>query len=139
MEVGKAIFNILSNDSDVTALTSTRIFPMVARVETAFPFVIYDVTGQTPTDYKQGVSSLDTTSVMVSCYSETYSEACDLADKVRTALDRKSGTFNGVVVQSIKYDGYNDFFDVDSYDNSATNGKGVFRKALDFDVRIVNA
>jgi len=54
MDVGKAIFNILSNDSNVTALTSTRIFPMVARVETAFPFVIYDVTGQTPTDYKQG-------------------------------------------------------------------------------------
>ena len=139
MEVGKAIYNILGSDAQVEALVGTRIFPMVARVETVFPFVIYDVTGETPTDYKQGVSSLDTTSVMVSCYSETYAQAADLAEKVRTALDRKSGTFNGVIVQSIKYDGYNDFFDVDSFDNSVTNGKGVFRKALDFDVRIVNA
>jgi|TARA_R100000084_G_scaffold107957_1_gene69360 hypothetical protein len=139
MDVGKAIYNILSTHVNLTNLTSTRIFPMVARVETAFPFVIYDVTGQTPTNYKQGVSTLDTTSVMISCYSETYSEACEIADIIRTALDRRSGTYNGVVIQSIKYDGYNDFFDVDSYDNSATNGKGVFRKALDFDVRIVNA
>ena len=139
MEVGKAIFSILTGNAPVEALIGTKIFPNVARVETEFPFVIYDVTGETPTDYKDSASSLDTTSVMVSCYAETYAGAADLAQKVRTALDRTSVTYNGVIVQSIKYDGYNDFFDLDSYDNSVTNGKGVFRKALDFDVRIINA
>jgi len=139
MEVGKGIFKLLKDNSDVNALVGTRIFPMVARQGTDFPFIIYDVLTDDPTDYKEGVSSLDTTSVMVSVYSETYSQAADLAKKVRTALDRQSITIDGaVIIQSIKYDGYNDFFDLDSFDNSATNARGVFRKALDFDVRIIN-
>ena len=44
MEIGKAIFNILSNDSDVLALVESRIFPNVAPQTTEFPFIIYDVT-----------------------------------------------------------------------------------------------
>ena len=107
MEIGKAIYNILVNDSDVNTLVSGRILPNVARTTTAFPFIIYQVTGQNPTQDKDGPSTLDTDSVMVSIYSGTYSEATNLSNKVRIALERTSGTFNGVQVQSIKYDGYN--------------------------------
>ncbi len=132
MKSGLAIFNILSGDADVSALVGTRIFPNVAKNKTQFPFIIYDVNGETPNDDKDGVSSLDVDSVMVSCYSKTYAEASDLARKMRTALDRISGTYGGVVIQSIKYNGYNDLFDDDSGDG------GIYRKALDFDIRIVN-
>tara|TARA_R100001163_G_scaffold22987_1_gene19385 strand:+ start:1096 stop:1497 length:402 start_codon:yes stop_codon:yes gene_type:complete len=132
MKSGLAIYNILSNDAQVSALVGTRIFPNVTKVGTTFPFIIYDVEGETPTDYKQGVSSLDTDIVTVSAYSITYTEASDLALKIRTALDRKSGTYGGIEVQSIKYDGYNDLFDDDSGD------QGIYRKALDFNIRIIN-
>ena len=131
MEIGKAIYNILVNDSDVNALVSGRILPNVARTTTAFPFIIYQVTGQNPEQDKDGPSTLDTDSVMVSIYSGTYSEATDLSNKVRIALERTSGTFNGVEVQSIKYDGFNDLF------NDNSDGEGVFRKALDFDIRVI--
>ena len=131
MEVGKAIYNILVNDSDVNALVNGRILPNVARTTTAFPFIIYQVTGQNPEQDKDGPSTLDTDSVMVSIYSGTYAEATNLSNKVRIALERTSGTFNGVEVQSIKYDGYNDLF------NDNSDGEGVFRKALDFDIRVV--
>ena len=122
MEIGKAIYNILVNDSDVNALVSGRILPNVARTTTAFPFIIYQVTGQNPTQDKDGPSTLDTDSVMISIYSGTYAEATNLSNKVRIALERTSGTFNGVEVQSIKYDGYNDLF------NDNSDGEGVFRK-----------
>lgn len=132
MESGLAIYNILANDSPVSAIVGTRIFPNVAKQTTSFPFIIYDVQSENPTDYKQGVSSLDTDNVMVSCYCETYSQASDLAKKIRTALDRVSGTYNGVVIQSIKYDGYNDLFTESSAD------QGIYRKALQFNLRIIN-
>jgi len=132
MKSGLAIYNILSGDADVSALVGTRIFPNVAKNKTQFPFIIYDVNGEIPNDDKDGVSSLDIDGVMVSCYSKTYAEASDLARKMRTALDRISGTYGGVVIQSIKYNGYNDLFDDDSGDG------GIYRKALDFDIRIVN-
>tara|TARA_R110000751_G_scaffold46775_2_gene104963 strand:- start:4134 stop:4535 length:402 start_codon:yes stop_codon:yes gene_type:complete len=132
MESGLAIYNILANNSPVSAIVGTRIFPNVAKQTTSFPFIIYDVQSENPTDYKQGVSSLDTDNVMVSCYCKTYSEASDLAKKIRTALDRVSGTYNGVVIQSIKYDGYNDLFTESSAD------QGIYRKALQFNLRIIN-
>ena len=45
MKVGLAIYSILSSDSDISDLVSTRIFPNVAPQTTAFPFIIYDVDG----------------------------------------------------------------------------------------------
>lgn len=132
MKSGKAIYKILTTDSDVSALVSTRVYPNVAKNSTGFPFIIYEVDNELPTATKDGVSILDTDDVMISIYSKTYAEASDLARKVRTALDRTSGTYENVIVQSIKYDGYNDLFDNDVSD------EGVYRKALDFKIRIEN-
>jgi len=132
MKSGLAIYNILSRDSDVISMVARRIFPNVAKNGTEFPFIIYDVESESPTDTKDGVSTLDEDFVMVSCYCKTYSEASDLARKIRTALDRKIGTFGGIEIQSIQYNGYNDLFD----DN--TSDEGVYRKALDFKLRIIN-
>ena len=133
MKSGLAIYNILSNDADVAALVVRRIFPNVAKNKTQFPFIIYDVNGETPTNDKDGVSTLDTDSLMISCYSKTYTEAADLALKIRTALDRVKGTFGGVEIQSIQYVGYDGLFDDDSGD------EGIYRKALNFNIRIINS
>jgi hypothetical protein len=133
MEIGKAIYSILSNDSDVLALVETRIFPNVAPQKTEFPFIIYDVTGVQPNDTKDGPSTLDTNDVMISCYSETYSEASDLAQKIRVAMDRiNEGTYGGEQIQSSQFQSYNDIFDDTSGD------AGIYRKALDFEIRQIN-
>ena len=129
MDIGKAIYNILANDTDVSAYVDNRIFPDVARTDTTFPFIVYQVNGQTPTLDKDGPSTLDTDSVMISVYSNAYYVATAISNLVRNALDRKSGTYNTVQIQSIKYDGYND----NSY------GNGVYRKALDFDIRVIRS
>ena len=132
MKVGLAIYNILSNATAVTAYVSTRIYPNVAPKTTPFPFIVYDVDGDIPTDTKDGAATVDVNDVMVSCYADTYSQACSLADVIRTALDRQSGTFAGVEVQTIVYTGYNDIFD----DN---HEMGIYRKAIDFNIRQINS
>jgi len=133
MQIGKSIYNILANDSDVAALVGTRIFPNVAPQTTTFPFIIYDVTGVQPNDTKDGASTLDTNDVMISCYSETYSQASDLAQKIRVAMDRINvGTYGGEQIQSSQFQSYNDIFDDTSGD------AGIYRKALDFEIRQIN-
>ena len=129
MKTGLAIYDILINNSDVEALVELRVYPNVTKTKTIFPFIIYDVSGDSPGDTKDGVSTLDTVSVMVSGYSKTYSEASNLALAIRTALDRVSGTYNTIVIQSIQFEGYDDLFDDDSGD------EGIYRKALNFKVR----
>jgi hypothetical protein len=133
MKIGLSIYNILANDSDIAALVDTKIFPNVAPQTTSFPFIIYDVTSVQPNDTKDGASTLDTNNVMISCYSETYSQASDLAQKIRVAMDRiNEGTYGGEQIQSSQFQSYNDIFDDTSGDS------GIYRKALDFEIRQIN-
>ena len=129
MKIGLVIYDILFNASIISGLVDTRIFPNVTKTNTDFPFIIYDVSADSPGDTKDGVSTLDSITVMVSGYSETYTEACDLAAYIRTTLDRVSGTYGGLTIQSIQFQGYDDLFDDDS------GNEGIYRKALIFKVR----
>ena len=132
MLVGIAIYSILRDDAPVGALIGNRIYPNVATRKAEFPFVVYQVTGDSPTDIKDGVSPLDENAILVMCFSKTYEEASNIADAVRTALDRVNGTYAGVVIQGIQYLGYNEDFDVKDADD------GVYVKSLNFRIRLIN-
>tara|TARA_R110002012_G_scaffold157768_2_gene319005 strand:- start:1854 stop:2249 length:396 start_codon:yes stop_codon:yes gene_type:complete len=101
-KVGKAIYNILAGDSDVNSIT-TRISPLIIGQTLDLPAVVYSVTDTDPNDTKNGVSLLDKIGVEIDSIAEDYSTAEDLASKVRTALDRYSGTANGVKIQSVQF------------------------------------
>lgn len=103
MNEGKAIYSILTNDSDVSALIGTRVYPQVAAQDAAFPFVVYVLQDNTPSDTKSGVSTLDEIRYDIVAAAETYSQLTDLTEKIRTALDRYTGTVEGVVVDSIQF------------------------------------
>tara|TARA_Y100000004_G_scaffold66347_1_gene74396 strand:- start:170 stop:589 length:420 start_codon:yes stop_codon:yes gene_type:complete len=118
MEVGKAVFEILFNDSDVIALVSEsgsnpRIFPSRYDFPTnvLLPYITYQVVSDEPNNTKNGVSTYDYVIVQISIYDLRYSSLVDLAGKVRTALDYTSGTFRGVVVDKIFFENQNETFD----------------------------
>ena len=90
MKIGLAIYNILSQDSDVAALAGTRIYPNVAKQGSTFPFIVYQTTNVTPNDTKDGVSTVDENSFDVLCFADNYSVAVDLAQKARIAFCAKS-------------------------------------------------
>ena len=86
MLIGKAIYNILANDSDVSALVSTRIFPNVAAQKTAFPFIVYQTTGVDPNDTKDGVSTLDGNSLMVFMLFRNLYTSSRFSSKVKNSI-----------------------------------------------------
>ena len=133
MDIGKAIYKILSDDIAVESLVSTRISPNIMKQTSAFPFIVYDVSNDNPEGQKDSVALLDIVSIMVSGYSKNYAEASKLANYIRTALDRVSGNYNGVNIQAIDFQGYDDIFD----DSSGSDG--IYRKALNFNVRVINS
>lgn len=116
MNEGKAIYSILTGDSAVIALVGSRVYPQIAAQGAAFPFVVYLVNDLTPSDTKSGVSTLDEVRYEVLAIAETYAEAADLNEKIRTALDRYTGTVSGVVIDSIQFTE----LEVDFDDNSET-------------------
>ena len=134
MKIGLAIYNILSQDSDVAALAGTRIFPNVAKQGSTFPFIVYRTTTVTPNDTKDGVSTVDENSFDVLCFSDSYNVAVDLAQKARIALDRKTGTYptSGVQVQSIQFTSYDEDFEIEG------DGMGLYVQTLSFVLRQIN-
>ena len=133
MDIGKAIYKILSDNIAVSSMVGTRIAPNVMKQTSEFPFIVYDVSSDTPEGQKDSVALLDTAIIMVSAYCKTYSEASKLANYIRTALDRVNGVYNAVNIQAIDFDGYDDVFD------DMSGSDGIFRKSLNFNIRIINS
>jgi hypothetical protein len=134
MKIGYAIYNILTNNSDVAALVGTRIYPNVAKQGSTFPFIVYQTTNVSPNDTKDGVSTVDENSFDVLCFADSYSAAVDLAQKARIALDRKTGTYptSGVQVQSIQFSSYDEDFEIEG------DGMGLYVQTLSFVLRQIN-
>lgn len=133
MEVGKVIYNILSNDSDVAPLVTTggitRIFPArfkFSENDPTFPFIVYQVVSDIPNMTKNGVSTYDYVSVQITLVHSKYSELMTLSANVRRALDYVSGTYDGVVVDKIFFENSVESFD----DTSGTNG--IYQIAHDY-------
>ena len=133
MEVGKAIFNILSNNSAVANLVTLggqiRIFPARFKFDdqsATLPFIVYQVVSDIPNMTKNGVSTYDYVSVQITLVHSKYSDLITLSGHIRDALDYVSGTFAGVVVDKIFFENSVESFD----DTSGTNG--IYQIAHDY-------
>lgn len=104
MNVGKAIYYLLSNAQSVTDIAGTRIYPELAEQEAVAPYAVYQIVSVNPDDTNDGPAVIDEVAMDILCVAESYNEAADLASAVRSALDRVRGTYNGVNVESIQYD-----------------------------------
>lgn len=100
---GKAIYALLYANADILAAVGTRIFPDMATQDAAYPFIVYTIDDTDPSDTKDGVSGLDTVTARVTTYATKYTDAVDIAEDARTALDRKTGTYGTVPIQSIRF------------------------------------
>jgi hypothetical protein len=128
--VGKAIYNILTNDSGVSDLVSTRIYPQKIEYNATIPAVTYFITSTTPTNTKNGASTYDYTDVQITAFGSTYDEASSLARLIRTALDYVSGTYATIQIDKIFFEDATDIYD-DSFGE-----KGIHYVAMDFQFNI---
>ena len=101
--LGDVLYNLLSNDVDVSAIVGTNIFPFIAVEDIAYPYIVYTLGGVDPTQTKDGQSPLDTVTVNIELYTETLEELEDLGNKTRTLLDRYSGIVETVCIQSMSF------------------------------------
>ena len=118
MTVGKAIFDILTNNAAVLAIvsdlgTDPRIFPSRFDFpkDVLLPYITYQVVSNEPNNTKNGPSTYDYVTVQINLYSTSYSNLITLSNKVRSALDYVSGTFQGVEVDKIFFQNQNELFD----------------------------
>lgn len=87
LKVAKHVWTTLKNDEGVSAITSGRVWPLVAEQGTnGKPYVTFEVsTG--PTEYTKDGPVCDTHTVILKCVALKYEVAADLAEAVRGALE----------------------------------------------------
>lgn len=106
MKASKAIYNILSSNSELTAVVGNRINPLRIPETSALPAIAYQIVSNRGNMTKSGPSKSDFTRVQVMIVAGTYASAIEVGDLVRNAMEVTTpGVFNGVTVQVIEYDG----------------------------------
>lgn len=100
----QAIVDILENDSNVSAVIDNRIFPLFIPQEKKVPAITYERIDTDANDTKSGASTLDGILIDIDLWGKDFKVLKDLAKDVRNALDRFSGTKQGIIIQSIQFD-----------------------------------
>lgn len=101
IQIGKAVYQILSNDTKVKEMVGNKIYPLIANQGTTFPFIVYKRTGIEPLTSKDKFICNEITSVDVIIASDRYDESIELAELVQDALNGKRGTYSGINIIDI--------------------------------------
>ena len=114
MNEGKAIYSILTENAGVSAIVGNKVYAQIAAQGAAFPFVVYVLQDNSPSDTKSGPSTLDEVRYDIVAAAETYASLSSLTERIRLALDRYTGDLGGVEIDSIQ------FIDLDVDNDPAT-------------------
>ena len=129
MKAINAVYNVLSNNSALTAVVGTNINPLRITQGVAYPGVTIRVTTVTPHPSKSGPSKTDWATLEIISYGTNYPQAVQIADLVRAAMEISTpSTFNGVYTWEIVYDGETHAID----DN--TEEYGVYQIVQDYTI-----
>lgn len=101
IQIGKAVYQLLSSDTGVTERVENRIYPLIADQGTIYPFIIYKRTGIEPMTSKDRFICSEITTVDVVVASDRYDESIEVAELVKDALIGKNGIYSGIKVVDI--------------------------------------
>lgn len=133
--VSGILYTILAADATVTAICSTRIYPLtIPQGDNYLPAVRITTVANEPFDTKTGASTLDAIRVQIDCYAKSMLTAQQLEEEVRDAIDRYRGS---VTVTGTGGDTY--FVDGIRFENrneTIEEERDIFRTSSDYQVRI---
>jgi hypothetical protein len=118
----------ISNIS-IKEVVLTKIFPELAPPDIDAPYIVYSVVSNSPSETKNANGDIDTANIEVYGFQDTYNKAVDLGVSVRAALDRKTGTYNTIQIQSTNY--VNEQMDVNE-------ARKLWAAIQDYSIRIKN-
>lgn len=108
MTADEGIYKLLSEDTDVSALVGTRIYPLYAPQSFVAPYVTYQLVSVVPYNTKSGPSTLDEKLYQINSVGKNYDATIDLSNKVRTALDYEKVTGVQLIIYQGETNNWND-------------------------------
>jgi hypothetical protein len=101
LDIGKVITSILMNDTTMQGYIGNRIFPIIAEVDTKFPFVIYQRNSLTTQLTKDGLYE-GTAVIEIAIASDKYQPSMEIAKRVKSVLTSIRGAHNGFNIEQVE-------------------------------------
>ncbi len=132
--VSGILYTILAADATVTAICSTRIYPLTIPQTTPLPAVRIMTVANQPSDTKTGASTLDAIRVQVDSYAASMLTAQQLDEEIRDAIDRYRGSVTVIGTGGDTY--FVDGIRFETRNETMEEEKDIFRISSDYQVRI---
>lgn len=120
-----ALYARLSTDAAVTALVSTRIYPVHAPQGATYPAVVFTRLDTTATTALGTASRFFNSRFQFDAWAKTYESSKAIVTAIRESLDALDTTILGVRIWAIVYNTEVDIFEDETQ---------LYRNAVDFDV-----
>lgn len=101
MKAEKVIRSRLSTHAGVTALASTRIYPVVLPQEPTYPAITFSVVSSQRTEGVYSNPGMATVRFQITCWALTYDSVKSLAEQVRLALERYGTSVSGTTIAGV--------------------------------------
>lgn len=135
--VSGILYTILAADATVTAICSTRIYPLTipqTNGTTSLPAVRIVTVANEPFDTKTGASTLDAIRVQIDSYAASMLTAQQLDEEIRDAIDRYRGSVTVIGTGGDTY--FVDGIRFETRNETMEEEKDIFRISSDYQVRI---
>ena len=115
MSIYRAILNILTADSDFSAAIGSdsgtiKVYTIFPQRTISKPWAAMKIVNQVGNPTKSTGSDVDNVSFSIRIFNNDMDDVIDTAEKCRTALEGKSGTFDTVAIGDIEFESFNDDF-----------------------------
>ena len=117
LNIGKAVYAILSNDNNTKKLVKNAIYPLVANHGEKFPFITYTRTSLTPNRTKDSIAET-TAMIEIDVYSDKYKSVAEVATSVFEALEGFEGEAGGFNIDEVTLEDASEEFDDDTFKES---------------------
>lgn len=125
--IGKLVYEKLSTDSALHSYVNGRIFPLIAEMGTAFPYIAFSKDSISPAYTKDGCYE-DQVSVQIVVASVDYLQSLDIANVVRGIFEGKRYKSEELSISECRMTNVSE-----AYDDNA----GVFIQRLFFNFKVL--
>jgi len=128
MSLEKAVRSILTDDSTVSGLVSSRVYPQRRPQGTTVPAIVYQNVFQETNEALATQGGIKRTRLSVEVFDKTYGGTKTLRNAVESALINYTGTTQGETIDSLRLESSIDLEE----ENVPAGDFGYFRTILDF-------
>lgn len=132
MNLSGPIRALIADNNAANAALQNRVYPGVFPEQYTLPAVAVNIIRVEPNPTKSGPSDIDAAMVQIDCYANTYGQAQDISNLVRTALDYYRGDIL-IAGQTISID----YIDFEGQTDVWEEKPKEYRASCDYMVRIM--